>query len=138
MNLRSPRSLRPGFRPCSAWRRTRTPFGTFGWLLTAGALVLSVPVLSVPVLGQTPAFSISIRDNAFDPPELSVPAGQKIELHITNERAAASEFESAELRREKVVTPGQQVTVYVGPLRPGTYEFFDDFNPQTRGHLIAR
>jgi heme/copper-type cytochrome/quinol oxidase subunit 2 len=133
MNLRSPRSVRPGFRPYPACRRPQTTLRAIGWVLTAGALVLSVPVQ-----GQTPAFSISIRDNAFDPPELSVPAGQKIELHITNERAAASEFESAELRREKVVTPGQQVTVFVGPLRPGTYEFFDDFNPQTRGHLIAR
>jgi hypothetical protein len=67
-----------------------------------------------------------------------VPAGQKIELHVSNERAAASEFESNELHREKVVPAGQQVTVYVGPLRPGSYEFFDDFNPKTRGHLIVR
>jgi Cupredoxin-like domain len=67
-----------------------------------------------------------------------VPAGQKLELHVKNERASASEFESAELRREKVVTPGQQITLYVGPLKPGTYEFFDDLNPQIRGHLIAR
>ena len=102
-------------------------------MLTAAALLQSVPAQA-----QNTTFSISIHDNAFEPPELTVPAGQKIELHIMNERAAASEFESAELRREKVVTPGQQITVYVGPLRPGTYEFFDDFNPQTRGHLIAR
>jgi heme/copper-type cytochrome/quinol oxidase subunit 2 len=91
-----------------------------------------------PAQTQTPSFSIAVRGNAFVPPELSVPAGQKIELHITNEGAAAAEFESAELRREKIVPPGQQVTVYVGPLRPGSYNFFDDFNPQTRGRLIAR
>jgi len=87
---------------------------------------------------QNPAFSIAIRDNQFVPSELEVPAGQKIELHIKNERAAAEEFESFPLRREKIVPAGEQVIVYVGPLRPGTYDFFDDFNPTTRGHLTAR
>jgi heme/copper-type cytochrome/quinol oxidase subunit 2 len=130
---RSPRPLRPNFRHGLAFRRPQVPVRALAWLVATAALLHSAPMHA-----QNPSFSISIHDNAFDPPELIVPAGQKIELHVTNERAAASEFESAELRREKVVTPGQQITVYVGPLRPGTYEFFDDFNPQTRGHLIAR
>ena len=103
------------------------------------ALVLLALLLASPAAAaDTQTASLAIRNRAFEPPELEVPAGQKIELHVTNERAAASEFESAELRREKIVPPGQQVTVYVGPLRPGSYEFFDDFNPQTRGHIIAR
>jgi hypothetical protein len=120
----------PGFTGCSARRQ---PDRRLGWLAAA---ILLIQIF--PAQAQAPSFSISIRDNQFDPAELSVPAGQKIELHVTNQRAAASEFESAELRREKIVPPGEQVTVYVGPLRPGSYEFFDDFNPQTRGHLIAR
>jgi hypothetical protein len=102
--------------------------------LVAG-LTLSLHGLA---LAQSPSFSISIRDNQFVPSDMVVPAGQKIELHVSNERAAASEFESNELHREKIVPAGQQVTVYVGPLRPGSYEFFDDFNPKTRGHLIVR
>ncbi len=133
MKSRSRRSYRPDFTHALARRPPRTPIRALGCLLAAAALLQSAPAQA-----QNPTFSISIHDNGFDPPELTVPAGQKIELHVTNERTAASEFESAELRREKVVTPGQQITVYVGPLRPGTYEFFDDFNPQTRGHLIAR
>jgi plastocyanin len=103
------------------------------WLLAAAALQCGGPAQA-----QNPSFAISIQDNAFVPAELDVPAGQKIELHVTNKRASASEFESFPLRREKIVPPGEEVTVYVGPLRPGSYEFFDDFNPQTRGHLIAR
>jgi heme/copper-type cytochrome/quinol oxidase subunit 2 len=130
----SPRSLRPDVRYASISRRTLVRFRPLANVLAAAAALLQSP----PAQAQNPTFSISIRDNAFEPPELTVPVGQKIELHVTNERASASEFESAELRREKIVTPGQQVTVYVGPLRPGTYEFFDDFNPQTRGHLIVR
>ena len=103
-----------------------------GWLL---AVTLLFPG---GAHAQNPTFSISIQNDRFVPSELDVPAGQKIELHVKNERASASEFESFELRREKIVPAGEQVIVYVGPLRPGTYDFFDDFNPTTRGHLTAR
>ncbi len=85
-----------------------------------------------------PTFSLTIQNRAFSPAELQVPAGQKIELHVKNADAAASEFESETLHREKVVPAGKEVVVYVGPLRAGTYEFFDDFNPKARGHIIAQ
>src|ERR1700759_196071 len=104
----------------------------------ACAAVIAVDWFLLPVLAQNPTFVISIFDDRFDPSELQVPANQKIELHVKNERKATSEFESTEFRREKIVPAGQAVTVYVGPLRPGAYEFFDDFHPQTRGHLIVR
>jgi heme/copper-type cytochrome/quinol oxidase subunit 2 len=87
---------------------------------------------------DTPTANLAIRNRVFQPNELNVPAGQKIELHVRNEDAAASEFESAELHREKVVPAGQEVVVYIGPLRAGRYEFFDDFNPKARGHIVAR
>jgi heme/copper-type cytochrome/quinol oxidase subunit 2 len=87
---------------------------------------------------ETPTASLTIRNRAFEPTELSVPAGQKIELRVRNEDTAASEFESHELHREKIVPAGQEVVVYIGPLRAGRYEFFDDFNPKSRGHIIAK
>jgi hypothetical protein len=86
-----------------------------------------------------PGFSLTIRDHRFTPTELEVPAGQKIELHVINADQTPAEFESAELHREKVVTGGQEIVVFIGPLRAGSYEFFDDFNPTTaRGHIVAR
>jgi plastocyanin len=87
---------------------------------------------------DTPSANLAIRNRAFEPSELSVAAGQKIELHVRNEDAAASEFESHELHREKIVPPGQEIVVYIGPLRAGRYEFFDDFNPKSRGHIVAK
>ena len=87
---------------------------------------------------EGPVFKLTITNQKFDPAELQVPAGQKIELHVTNASTAAVEFESHDLRREKVIAPGQTAILYVGPLRPGTYKFFDDFRPTTRGQLIAR
>jgi heme/copper-type cytochrome/quinol oxidase subunit 2 len=103
------------------------------------ALLLLVLLLPWPaVAADTPTASLTIRNHAFDPAELEVPAGQKIELHVRNADSAAAEFESPTLHREKVVPAGQEVVIYVGPLRAGSYEFFDDFNPRARGHIIAR
>ena len=73
-----------------------------------------------------------------EPAELPLPAGKRIELHVTNTQPAAAEFESSDLRRKKIVSAGRQVTVHVGPLLPGAYEFFDDFHPSVRGHLVVR
>ena len=103
------------------------------------ALLLLAFLLPWPAAAANPAgASLTIRNRAFDPAELEVPAGQKIELHVRNADAAASEFESADLHREKVVPAGQEVVIYIGPLRAGSYEFFDDLNPRARGHIIAR
>ena len=99
---------------------------------------LLLAIATAAAAADTPQFALTMANDAFQPAELTVPAGQKIELHISNQNSRAAEFESTSLHREKVVTAGGQVTVYVGPLTPGTYEFFDDFHPSTRGKLIAK
>ena len=81
--------------------------------------------------------AITIKDHAFVPAEVKIPAGAKVELTIRNEQAVPAEFESASLRREKVVSPGSAISVYVGPLQRGRYEFFDDFHPATRGVVVV-
>jgi len=81
--------------------------------------------------------TITIKDHAFVPAEVKIPAGAKVELTIRNEQAVPAEFESASLHREKVVSPGSAISVYVGPLQRGRYEFFDDFHPATRGVVVV-
>jgi plastocyanin len=98
-------------------------------------LTLSLPAVA---LADDPAFSIVMKNNQFVPSEVQIPTGVKVKLVVRNENQTASEFESNQFHREKVVAPNQQITVYVGPLDPGSYEFFDDFHPQTRGHLIVK
>ena len=99
------------------------------------AFLLSV---TASAFAADPAVTIAIRDHQFVPAEVPVPAGVKVELIIRNEQAAAAEFESSSLHREKVVAPGSQISVFIGPLQPGRYEFFDDFHPATRGNVIAQ
>lgn len=105
-------------------------------------VVLAVALLALglvgPALADLPSFPISLKDNQFVPSEVQIPAGVRVQLVVRNDNQTTSEFESNQFHREKVVGPGQQITVFVGPLDPGSYEFFDDFHPQTRGHLIVK
>jgi hypothetical protein len=95
-------------------------------------------VCAAPVFAQQAPTTIVVRDYQFVPAEVAVAAGVKAELIIRNEQTTPAEFESTSLHREKVVAPGAAVSVFVGPLSPGRYEFFDDFHPATRGSVVVR
>lgn len=85
-----------------------------------------------------PTIVIVIRDHQFVPSEVTAPAGQKIKITVRNQGTSTAEFESSDFHREKVVLAGSEITVFVGPLDAGKYEFFDDFHPETRGHLTIK
>jgi Cupredoxin-like domain len=90
------------------------------------------------VFADEPAVTIAIRDHKFVPSEVQIRANAKVELIIRNEQTTPAEFESTALHREKVVPPGSAASIFVGPLKPGRYEFFDDFNTATRGVLVVQ
>jgi plastocyanin len=93
---------------------------------------------SQPARADDPTITITLRDHQFVPSEVPVPAGVKVKLLVKNEQQVTAEFESNSLHREKIVNAGGEITVFVGPLDPGSYEFFDDFHGETRGHLVAK
>ena len=101
-------------------------------------VALSIFASTSSALADDPSVPIVIKNNQFMPGEVQIPAGVKVKLVVHNDNQTTSEFESNQFHREKVVGPGQEITVYVGPLDPGSYEFFDDFHPQTRGHLVVK
>jgi len=102
--------------------------------LIAVALAAGLPAARA----DTPEFTIAIESHRFNPAELRVPAGQKIRLLIENRDPTPEEFESYDFNREKIVPGKGRIAVFVGPLKPGRYEFFGEFNADTaRGYLIA-
>jgi hypothetical protein len=105
---------------------------------TARLVGLLVFGLARPALADEPSFSIVLKNNQFVPSEVQIPTGVKVKLVVHNDNPTPSEFESTQFHREKIVPPGQEITVFVGPLDPGSYEFFDDFHPETRGHLVVK
>ncbi len=79
----------------------------------------------------TPVFEIEIKNHLFYPSRLEIPAHTKVKLLIYNRDPTPEEFESYELNREKVITGGRKGVVFIGPLAPGEYPFFGEFNPKT-------
>ncbi len=95
-------------------------------------------LLVSPARSAEPEFTLAIQGHHFTPAELKVPAGQKVRLLIENKDPTPEEFESYDLNREKVVPGNGRIVVFVGPLKPGKYEFFGEFNMATaRGWLVA-
>jgi heme/copper-type cytochrome/quinol oxidase subunit 2 len=82
---------------------------------------------------------LEFRQHRFTPARLEVPANVKFRLLVKNSDDTAEEFESVALNREKLVAPGQTVTVFLGPLAPGEYKFFGDFHQDTaQGVMVAK
>lgn len=105
-----------------------------------GAAALLVALALAPAWGQDmPSFKLVIKAGRFVPDTLEVPANTKFRLLITNEGPGAEEFESIELRKEKVLAPGASSFLIFQPLKPGTYKFFGEFHPDTaQGRFIAK
>ena len=106
-------------------------------LMTALGIAVSVATLST-ARAQEIEKTLVIKNHMFEPAELKVPANQKIKLIVHNQDSGAEEFESKSLKREKVIAAGAKATIVLGPLKPGKYEFFGEFNPATaKGVVIA-
>jgi len=94
---------------------------------------------SVSSFAAADDYEIVIREHRFEPSVLEIPAGQRVKIVVRNLDATAEEFESYELRREKIIAGNSTAIIYVGPLKPGTYSFFGEFNLATaQGRLIVK
>ncbi|MDE2359273.1 MAG: cupredoxin domain-containing protein, partial [Betaproteobacteria bacterium] len=52
---------------------------------------------------------------------------------------SAIEFESRDLKQEKVIPPGKTARVTINALKPGEYRFFDEFHEKTgQGKVVAK
>lgn len=106
--------------------------------------LLVLALFATFVLGATSAsaqeiYTIVIRDHRMSPAELEVPAGKKIKLLVDNQDPTPEEFESHSLNREKVIPGNSKATIFIGPLKPGSYEFFGEFHEATaQGRIVAK
>lgn len=83
-------------------------------------------------------FHIELKDHLFYPSKIEIPAHQKVKLIVHNLDPTPEEFDSFDLNRDKVVFAKRQAVIYVGPLQPGEYGFFGEYNPNTaRGVVVV-
>lgn len=100
---------------------------------------ICLAVISLATQAKPPLIEIEIKDHLFFPPEVMVPANVKVKLLVINNDPTPEEFESYELNREKVIMGNSKAVIFVGPLKPGKYPFFGEFNPKTaQGIMIAQ
>lgn len=101
-------------------------------------LALLAVVHVVTVSAAVPIFEIEIKDHLFNPDVIRIPAKTKVKLVVYNRDATPEEFESYELNREKVIMGGRKANIFIGPLEPGSYPFFGEFNPKTaQGRVVV-
>lgn len=77
---------------------------------------------------EDPVFRIEFNDGKVTPQRLEVPANTRFKLELHNTGKTPAEFESRELRKEKVLGPGASSFIVIRRLDPGEYDFFDDFH----------
>jgi hypothetical protein len=104
------------------------------------SVLITAFLTSVTALGADDlSFELNLKDHKFTPSELTIPADKRVKLTIKNLDSTPAEFESHNFKAEKVVPGGGEVSLYIGPLKAGTYGFFDDFHEnETKGTLFAK
>ncbi len=106
---------------------------------TVLAIGTAAIICSTTVMAADAAHALSIQDHRFQPAELTVASGKKIKLTVENRDSTPEEFESHDLNREKVIAGKSTATIFVGPLAPGRYSFYGEFNEKTaQGVIVAQ
>ena len=105
----------------------------------AAVLAAALACPAAQAMADEPTFRIDIRDGVITPLRLEVPANTRIRLEVSNTGTSPVEFESVELKKEKVIAPGNSSVVVIRNLDPGSYGFYDEFHEdQPHGKIIAK
>jgi plastocyanin len=91
-------------------------------------IVVLLSLLSTAAFAAGDEFTLVIKDHAFEPKEITIPAGKKVKLLVVNKDATPAEFESKPLSREKVIPGKSTGTVNLGPLKAGRYAFVEEYH----------
>jgi Cupredoxin-like domain len=107
--------------------------------LVLTALVLMAGTPMSPAEAADPVeLSLTIENHRFTPEEVRVKAGVPFVLVLTNKDKTPEEFESKDLRLEKIIPGGKTLRLRMPALKAGTYRFVGEYNEQTaKGRLIA-
>ncbi|HEX7327810.1 MAG TPA: cupredoxin domain-containing protein [Casimicrobiaceae bacterium] len=106
---------------------------------TLAALLLGLAVAMPALADELPAFKVSARDGLLEPTVIEAPAGKRFTIEVTNEGKAAMEFESHDLKLEKVIPPGRKATFTIRALKAGEYRFYDEFHEKTgQGKVVVK
>lgn len=99
---------------------------------------LAAFIAFAPALARADDITLTIKDHKFTPAEIKVPANKRVQLTVINDDATPEEFDSHDLKVEKVVPGKSKGIVRIGPLKPGRYNFIGEYHEATaKGVVVA-
>lgn len=105
----------------------------------AFALAASTTLMALaPALAEDAEIQLTYANGKFEPQEASVAADKPFMIRVKNMEAKAMEFESKTLKVEKVIAAKSEAVLKVRAMKPGRYEFFDEFNEKARGTVTVQ
>jgi plastocyanin len=91
-----------------------------------------------PAATRAQDYTLTIRNHQFSPAEIKVPANKRVKLTVVNDDPTPEEFESHEMKVEKIIPGKSKATLRIGPLKPGRYPFFGEFHEDSaKGTVVA-
>ncbi|MBU6267655.1 MAG: cupredoxin domain-containing protein [Sphingomonadales bacterium] len=82
--------------------------------------------------------TLTLQDHRFVPAVITIPAGQRVKIDLTNRDATGDDFDSDDLHVDKDVAPHGRVAFFIGPLKPGTYAFKAELHAATaQGKVVV-
>lgn len=107
-------------------------------LFTAATLAIASLASLAAAAADPMTYEITLKDQTFTPAELKVPAGTAFIIKVKNENAAPAEFESTDMKFEKVVAGNSEILTKVKALPGGIFEFYDEYHEDTaRGTVVS-
>ena len=122
----------------SGWYTSVTMMMIIKDLSLAAACAVAIIHASSAIAQDATEIQVTYSNGQFQPSELRAPADRPVVFRVKNLDPAAMEFESESLRVEKVVAGKTDGVINVRALKPGRYEFHDDFNDKARGALTVQ
>jgi hypothetical protein len=110
----------------------RQTIAVFAFLTFAAAATLT------PSPAGAADYTLTIKDHKFSPSEIEAPANMRVIIAVINNDITPEEFDSTDLKAEKVVAGNSKGTVRIGPLKPGRYKFIGEFHEDTaKGTVVV-
>jgi heme/copper-type cytochrome/quinol oxidase subunit 2 len=101
-------------------------------------LLMALLLPLAAVAADAPSYTLVLKNNRYVPDVLKIPANTRVKLEVINQDPTPEEFESNEFPAEKIVMPNSRMSLFVGPLKPGSYRFFGEFHQATaQGTLVV-
>src|SRR5438105_7987866 len=87
------------------------------------------PTIAKPI--DTKVIVVILKDHKFSPSAITVPAGERVKIDLTNRDGTADDFDSDDLHVDKELGPHGHASFLIGPLKPGKYAFKGELHPST-------